>query len=145
MTSATPVQESVSSHSARSTRSGVDGKSRGRGIVIGNGQRSNSTIKLTSPYSPGMFDVLLPIRRADPSAICACSVRLTQSGDSVIVAEQTRGGSNPAHLIAATEYPYFVDLRLADGSEIQIEIRRFEPPIGAGESRVCVLLDGVSE
>lgn len=94
-------------------------------IVISNPNRSKR--ERGSPYVRGQFDKLLEIREhLDPAEIRACSIELSASGNSVIVAEQSVSGSSPRHLVH--EYPHYIDLQLADGSSVQIEIRKFQPP-----------------
>lgn len=92
-------------------------------ITIGN---PNNRRERGSPYTPGQFDLLLPPKQHAPSTeLRGCSIELATSGQSVVVAEMTIAGSTPRHLIR--EYPYYIDLTLASGEQIQIEVRKFAP------------------
>lgn len=76
-------------------------------------------------YVPGQYDALLSIRKAPPiGEIASVELKVAMSGSGLMVRTSGRDGqSGPPKLIA--EYPYYVDLRLPNGDEVSIEVRRY--------------------
>lgn len=88
------------------------------------------------PYSRGQYDRLInPPVHADPDDIRGVTFEIAVSGLSIIVTELTSSGRPVRHLIRDGEWPYFVDIKLPDGREVQIEARIFEPVAGPPEKR----------
>ena len=78
------------------------------------------------PYVRGQYDSLLPFRDHLPQGeVRSCSIELSKSGESIIVTEVSVTGQSPRHLVS--EYPHYVDIDLANGDSIQIEIRKLSP------------------
>lgn len=76
------------------------------------------------PYTPGMFAPLLrPPEHLRPDEIRA--VHFDVAGREIVVREESVHGEMPRRLLGPGSGPYYIDIKLADGDEISIEVRRY--------------------
>lgn len=84
--------------------------------------------KAQSPYTPGQFDHLLPIKEhAAPDELKGVSFEVSATGFSLIATELCKDGRTPRRIIGAL--PYNIDIDLPDGRTASIEVRVYDAPV----------------
>lgn len=83
----------------------------------------------SSAYVPGMYDRLLSPKgppKLLPTEIRSVVVDVARSGSAIVVGERDGGGRGGRRILDTAEYPYFVDIELAGGIGITVEISRYQ-------------------
>lgn len=83
------------------------------------------------PYVRGMYAALVPELRPAPDEATGATIRVAASGRSLVVEEQLITGIKPKRLVELEgvkfgEIVYSLDVRLPNGEEVSIEVRRYQ-------------------